>query len=111
MPKYLRLSTDGEPIEFFSLLDIARKSGRSKSSLIKLTARGVLPPPNFKLPDRQYANITIKGEALYSSEFLVPHIIKFLEKIKQGKKVSDEDRVNIMQKFSEERSFLLSLKN
>lgn len=108
MPQHLKLHPDGEAVEFYSLLEIARLSGRTKNSLFKLTSRKLLPEPNFRLPDRTIGDKVIPGQGLYSAT-LVPHILNYLEKIERAKKVNPEHTVLIFQQFYAEREQLLSL--
>ena len=109
MPYNLALTSGGAKVEFYTRTDLAKISGRTKNSITKLTSKGYLPEANFRMPDKVFENHTVKGESLYSKEFLVPHIMTFLNGITQGKPVTIEQRTFIHQQFELERTKVLSL--
>lgn len=93
----LKLSNEpnAKKIVFVTIGELATLAGRTKESLKKLTDRGILPESNYR---------TRKGYRLYSKEFLVPRLVPYLKKIKQGVEVTPDQRVDLKVMFTEERS-------
>lgn len=110
MPYFLKLSEDTEPIEFLSIGEVAELCNRKKVSLVKLTARGIMPEANFRTPPSQIKRGLrkgqyIKGYRLYSKEFLVPRIVEFMKGVVQGKQITLEQRSELITMFQKEREF------
>lgn len=112
MSYFLKLSANEieQPIEFYSLGELAKLCGKSKEALKKLTERGIMPEANFRTPkslirkgkkEGQY----IKGYRLYSKEFIAPKIIKFMRGVSRGKQITLEQRSELMSIFQEERDY------
>jgi len=94
MPEFLRLSKGGELIEFLTLGELAKECKKSKAALKSLIRRDILPGSNF---------VNSSGNRLYSREFLAPKIKHFMSSIKQGKKITLEQRSEIMTIFQDEK--------
>lgn len=115
MPYKLRLKEGGEVYEFLSMGELAELCGKSREALKKLTVRGILPESNFRSPKvlinkglkkGQY----IEGYRLYSKEFLVPKLSEYIRKnFQQGKQITLEQRLELLNMFEEERNYFLNL--
>lgn len=105
----LKIGASSELVEFITLGELAELSGKSKYSLLKLIERGIMPDANFRTPDKQVKhsadpNRVIRGNRLYSSEVIVPSLSAYLrDNIMQGKKITYEQQVELMNIFQLER--------
>lgn len=78
---------------FYTIADLAKHSGKSASTIRKMIERKLLPESNYRLPkttiqkgDR--AGEEVLGARIYSSAVFTD-IVKWLKKVKRGKKVSE----------------------
>ena len=105
----LKVGASFESVEFITLGELAELSGKSKHSLLKLIERGIMPDANFRTPDKQVKHSpnpdrVIRGNRLYSLEVIVPTLSSYLrDNITQGKKITYEQQVELMDIFQKER--------
>lgn len=101
-------ANDEEATEFISMSELAKLCNRSKDSLKKLTERGILPESNYRTSKSlitvgakkgQY----IKGHRLYSKNFLAPKIAEFMGGVTQGKKITTEQKMELINMFQAEK--------
>ena len=112
MPYKLRLPNHPEPTEFLSLGELADFCGRSKDTFKKMIHSGQMPEANFRTQSTtvkkgEKAGDTIRGHRLYSKNIIAPRLKKLFATISQGKKMTDEQKMELLRSFDYERRELI----
>ena len=105
--------TDKPQVEFLTISEVTKLCGRSKHSFIKLIDRGIMPDANFRTANKKIKRglnkgNTIKGDRLYSKDFLVPKVVKIFKEIQQGKVITPEQRLELCTAFVDERNYYIN---
>ena len=105
MPTYLKLPNNEEAVEFINLKELASLCGKSKEAFKKLMRRNLFPECNFRKPSkRRYkSGEKVKGDRLYSKNFLAPKIAEIMSEVDRGKKITLEQQTKLLIIFREER--------
>jgi hypothetical protein len=114
MPYKLRLPNNEQPTTFYSLGELAEACGRSKDTFKKMIHGGQMPEANFRTPPsiiKKGENMgeEIKGHRLYSRDFLVPKLKLVFDGVSQGRKMTDEQKMEMYKAFDDERKMLLNI--
>lgn len=83
--------------------EMAKMLNRQTITLRKYEERGILPPPNFRMPNKK-TKIESKahlGDRLYTME-LALEIKEILSTVSQGVPISDEQKRQIREAFQKE---------
>lgn len=98
-----KFNVNGRLVGFISITELAKVLGKSPSTLRKLEYRKILPPANFRTPEKQ-GKIT-DGDRLYTVQ-LAAELIDVFKEIRQGQKVSEDVKTKLHTIFKKEKTAL-----
>lgn len=101
----VKISDNHDPVECYTISEAARACNRSRHQFKKLIGRGIMPDANYRLPADHIdpSSPFNSGIRLYTG-FLVSKLKPIFTNIKQGRRITAEQKKAFADAFLEERT-------